>query len=136
MKKKLLITLLVAVALSVMFFVGCVSHPSPFGEVTLHFHYGDVNVDEVLSAEEAKEIRRILTGNFKTFDCGEANAGWGCGYTEDVSIEIGGTHFCPANDKCTGVYDSRSRMMFDLSETNRKKLESIFEAHGGHFPCI
>jgi len=110
-KKKLVTALLILAILAALFFIGCVSHPSPFGEVTLHYHYGEVNVDEALSLDEAREMRRILSGNINHFDCGEANAGWSCGYTENVSVEIGGVRFCPANDTCTGVY-------------------------GGHFPCI
>ena len=132
MKKPVRIVLILLIV-GLIFFIGCVSHPSPVGKVTLHFHFQGDSIDEVLTPEEAAEIRSIFFGHYRHFQLLSKDS---CGYDEDISIQIGGTYYCPAQDKCTGIWNSTVNMYFDLTEAQRARLEKMFEAHGGHFPCI
>lgn len=131
--KKLIRTMLMLLIAALLFITSCVSHPSPAGKATLHFHFQDERIDEELTQEETAEIRRIFTGHYRHFQLLSKDS---CGYDEGVSIQIGDTYYCPAQDNCTGIWNSNVNVYFDLTEAQRTRLEEIFEAHGGHFPCI
>ena len=116
-----------------MFFTGCVTRPGKSESIILHFHHhSGIDIDCELTGDEASDIRKMLSGKFLNLDSGVSS----CGFSESVSIEIGGNLYCPACDGCTSVYDANKKRYFEITAEERARLEEIFENHGGGFPCV
>ena len=126
------VIVVIMLALITASLIGCVRLTTDSTKVILHFHYGENDIHEELTENEAEEIRKMISGKFYTLELGTPS----CGFTKDVSIEIGGKYYCPACDNCTTIYDPNVDRYFEITEEQRSILEDIFSAHGGVFPCV
>lgn len=103
-------------------------------QVRLSYVYGDVEISQVLTDEEAATVISILDG--ATYSDMEAFSIPSCGFSSDIAFIIGLTHYGLANDSCGLILDYSNARYISISDADRTKLETIFEKHGGFFPCV
>lgn len=130
MKKLLAIVLCLLTICSLM---GC-GAPVVLSKDTpqIHYKYMDLDISESLTEEETATVRKILGGKIPYWDDGYPM----CGYSENVSITIGDRTFSLACDGCHDIQIVGEDLYISLSDSEWAKMEAIFEAHGGSFPCV
>lgn len=93
-----------------------------------------ISFSEALTAEEAATVAEILDGKSKVNYWSSTPS---CGFDENVAIEIEGTRYALACDKCPTLKICGTLTTYiEISEAERNVLEAIFTARGGKFPCI
>ncbi len=102
--------------------------------VTLHFCCYDNNIVQELTAEESAKVIEILNGN--TYDNIYISGVPSCGFSKEVSFEIGGRFYAVAMDTCNNMQDCGTLRFFDISEEGMDYIHTLFEKYGGYFPCI
>ncbi len=102
---------------------------SLYNDAEVVFWYGDKNIKEKVSAEDAKILKGILHGKNELY--------WdnpSCGFNDFVSIRFGNNIFSPACDNCNTIrYRNK---YFYLSDKEMRQVRRIMQKHGAHFPCI
>lgn len=102
-------------------------------DVTLSFVYADKNIRVTLDDEEAKKVIDILNGNrYDPLSSGTPS----CGFDENISLQVGDRVFAIACDTCNCVQNLSNMRYFDISQEDMAYIHSLFEKHGGYFPCI
>lgn len=98
------------------------------------YQYGDISFSEALTTEEASAVAQILAGKVKTQYWGSTPS---CGYDRNIAIEVNGTRYALACDKCATLKVCGSvNTYIELTQEERNILEGIFTARGGKFPCV
>ena len=93
-----------------------------------------ISFTEALTEQEVAAVAEILDGKSKTNYWSSTPS---CGFDENVAIEIGGTRYALACDKCPTLKICGTLTTYiEISEAERNVLEAIFTARGGKFPCI
>ena len=127
--------LAIFVILSIMVAVcGCSqTSVSEGADVMLTFIYGDKNISVTLEDSEAEKIIDILDGN----NYNPASSGIpSCGFDKNVSLKVGSRVFAIACDTCSIIQDLSNLRYFNISQEDMEYIHSLFEKHGGYFPCI
>ena len=75
-------------------------------------------------------VVEILDGKIETPDNPS------CGFSEDISITIGGNTFALACDRCGIVKNCTTGKYISISDAERDILEKLFTGRGGKFPCV
>lgn len=102
-------------------------------DVILTFIYGDQDICVTLEDSEAEKVIDILNGNkYDPISSGVPS----CGFDKDISLRIGGKTFAIACDTCNYVQDLGNLKFFDIPQEDMEYIHSLFEKHGGYFPCI
>lgn len=96
--------------------------------VTLHFN----DIVQELTAEESAKVIEILNGN--PYD--PLSGVPACGFSKEVSFEIGGRFYAVAMDTCNNMQDLGTLRFFDISEEGIDYIHALFEKYGGYFPCV
>lgn len=96
----------------------------------LSYHYLDKNISMELSQDESIKLKNILT-NKRLYSDNPS-----CGFTKEISIRFHEQVFCIACDSCPVIKLEGENKYFNISESDRKEIEIIFERYGGIFPCI
>jgi len=100
------------------------------GEAVLRFVYGEENIFQVLTPEEAEQVAEIFDQKILLTDSPS------CGFDEDISITIDGQVFAVARDNCGIIQHCDSGRYFPVSEEDISFIHDLFEQYGGDFPCI
>ena len=103
-------------------------------DVTLLFIYEDKNITATLTDEEAAKVIEILNGN--SYDPTILLGSPSCGFWENVALKVGERTFSIASDGCSCIRDGSNRMYFDIPEEDMAYIHTLFEKHGGYFPCV
>lgn len=102
-------------------------------EVTLTFIYGDKDIHVILEDSEAEKVIDILNGNTYT----PVSSGVpSCGFGKNISLKVGDRVFAIACDTCNSIQDLGNLRYFNISPEDMEYIHSLFEKHGGTFPCI
>ena len=100
---------------------------------TLTFISETKNIQVELETDEAEKIAEILNGNiYEPNFAGEPS----CSFDKNVSISIDNQVFAIAQDTCNYLQDLQNLKYFSISQEDMKYIHSIFEKHGGCFPCV
>ena len=109
------------------------THLSQNQTVTLIFIHGDENIKIMLEDGAAKKVIDILDDNpYSPIFSGVPS----CGFDKDVSIKIGNRVFAIACDTCNCIQDLGNMRYFDIPQADMDYIHSLFEEHGGYFPCV
>lgn len=93
-----------------------------------------VSFSETLTEQETAAVAEILNGKSKVIYWGSTPS---CGFDEKVAIEIGGTRYALACDKCPTLKVCGTLVTYiEISQSERDVLEAIFTSRGGKFPCV
>lgn len=103
-------------------------------DAVLRFHYGEADIQQTLTSEEASAVIELLDG--KRHDASSFFSIPSCGFSSDVSITVDGTCFALACDKCNIIQNCNTLQYINISASERAVLEAIFEKYGGFFPCL
>ena len=57
-----------------------------------------------------------------------------CGFDKNISIKFDNDYYCIACDSC-GIVKFKDKY-FNISNSERSKVEKIFKKYGGTFPCV
>lgn len=96
--------------------------------VTLHF----IDIFQELTAEESAKVIEILDGNpYEPLSGIPA-----CGFSKEVSFEIGGRFYAVAMDTCNNMQDLGTLRFFPVTEDEIDYIHALFEKYGGYFPCV
>ena len=130
MKKKSIV-LILALILAVSFYLdrNIIRLGNPDCAV-ITYSYGDIHIWEELYGKDVDEVVKILNGKV------EYNDNPACGFSEDISITIGGYTFALACDSCGVVKNCTSGKYIYISDAERDVLEKLFTSRSGKFPCI
>ena len=91
------------------------------------------NIQVELETDEAEKIAEILNGNiYEPNFAGEPS----CSFDKNVSISIDNQVFAIAQDTCNYLKDLQNLKYFSISQEDMEYIHSIFEKHGGCFPCV
>ena len=102
-------------------------------DVTLNFIYGDKDIRVTLEDDEAEKVIAILNGNnYAPIASGIPS----CGFDKNISLKVGGRVFAIACDTCNCIQDLGNLRFFDIPKEDMEYIHSLFEKHGGKFPCI
>ncbi|MBQ2445561.1 MAG: hypothetical protein II272_03880 [Oscillospiraceae bacterium] len=102
-------------------------------DVTLTFICGDKDISVTLEDSEAEKVVDILNGN----DYAPVSSGLrSCGFDKNVSLKVGGHVFAIACDMCNNIQDLGNLRYFSVTQEDMEYIRSLFEKHGGYFPCI
>ena len=96
--------------------------------VTLHFN----DIVQELTAEESAKVIEILNGN--PYD--PLSGVPACGFSKEVSFEIGGRFYAVAMDTCNNMQDLGTLRFFPVTEDEINYIHALFEKYGGYFPCV
>ena len=96
--------------------------------VTLHFN----DIVQELTAEESAKVIEILNGN--PYD--PLSGVPACGFSKEVSFEIGGRFYAVAMDTCNNMQDLGTLRFFPVTEDEIDYIHALFEKYGGYFPCV
>lgn len=110
-------------------FSGCTVHVASSESGTVRFHYGNKKIDAQLSEEDLQTVKEILDGKVLIPE------NLSCGFTEDVSIRLGGRTYCIACDTCSFMYVKETGRYINLSDEENDTLRTLMERYGCHFPC-
>lgn len=94
------------------------------------YSYEDIYIWEELYGDDVDTVVKILDGKIETRDNPS------CGFSEDISITIGGNTFALACDRCGIVKNCTTGKYISISDSERDILENLFTTRGGKFPCI
>lgn len=125
------ISLLISVILIVC---GCSeTSVSSDADVTLTFVYGEDSIKTTLTDDEAANVIEILDGKEYSPTSSGTPA---CGFDENISLTVGDRTFAIACDTCNCIQDLGNHRFFYVSEEDITYIHSLFEKHGGYFPCV
>ena len=96
--------------------------------VTLQFN----DIVQELTAEESAKVIEILNGN--PYD--PLSGVPACGFSKEVSFEIGGRFYAVAMDTCNNMQDLGTLRFFPVTEDQINYIHALFEKYGGYFPCV
>lgn len=97
----------------------------------LVYKYGDnKNINEQLSNDDAQIIKTILD-NKKLYKDNPS-----CGFSPDISIKYGDLTFSIARDKCPILKLVNTDKYIKITESERKKIEKVFNKYGATFPAL
>ena len=131
MKQILCFFLMVAILFALW---GCSkTNVSANAEVTLTFINESKNVSTTLSEEEAEKVIAILDG--KGYDS-PASGIPACGFDKNISLQVDDHIYAIACDTCNYIQDLGNLRYFSVSQEDMDYIHSLFEKHGGYFPCI
>lgn len=102
---------------------------SLYNDAEVVFWYGDENIKEKVSAEDAKILKDILHEKKELY--------WdnpSCGFNDFVSVRFGNNVFSPACDNCNTIR-YRNKYLY-LSDKEMRQVRRIMRKHGAHFPCV
>ena len=102
-------------------------------DVTLTFICGDANISVLLEDGAAKKVIDILDQNKYTPILSGVPS---CGFDKNVSLKVGNRVFAIACDTCNCIQDLGNMRYFDIPQADMDYIHSLFEEHGGYFPCI
>ena len=79
-----------------------------------------------LSAEDSWRFRKALKKDFKDstggFGC---FTNYGCGFSEDFSIHMGGLTYCFGQDDCSSIYVSELDYYYAVSDENHEEIHRL-----------
>lgn len=102
-------------------------------EVILTFVYGDVNVSTTLPDGDAEKVITILDGKaYNSLGSGVPS----CGFDKNISLKVGNRVYAIACDTCTTVQDLGNLKYFSISREDMAYIRTLFQKHGGYFPCV
>ena len=131
MKKKSVFLVLVLVLLLAVIYVNRntlrIGNPD---YAVLTYSYEDIYIWEELYGGDVDAVVKILDGKIETPDNPS------CGFSEDISITIGGNTFALACDHCGIVKNCTTGKYISISDAERDILEKLFTGRGGKFPCV
>lgn len=131
MKKKSVFLVLVLVLLLAVIYVNRntlrIGNPD---YAVLTYSYEDIYIWEELYGGDVDAVVEILDGKIETPDNPS------CGFSEDISITIGGNTFALACDRCGIVKNCTTGKYISISDAERDILEKLFTGRGGKFPCV
>jgi len=105
----------------------------PEAAVTLTFIYGDAHVEATLTDSEAATVIAALNGKRYQSPLDGVPS---CGFDGNVSLSVGGRRFAVACDTCNIVQDLGNLQFFTIPKEDMEQIHALFEAYGGHFPCV
>ena len=79
--------------------------------------------DKELSFVDSWRIRTLLM--IKTTDFIE----YGCGYSQDYSVKIGGLTYCLAEDDCNTIYIPELNFYYEIFAENDEQLHEILKKY-------
>ena len=121
---------LLLVTLMIFSFASCSKVELAEGEIVAVFRYGDMDITQVLSDEDSETVRTIFEGKSMFSDSPS------CGFSENVSLAIGGDTYCIACDDCGIIYHVKEDKYFRLSEQENEALRELLVEYGLlAFPC-
>ncbi len=138
MKKKVLkFAVILIVAWLLLQFISIPAVVLPIGISTVTYRFGDVEFQENLTPDEVQSVIRVLRGKPKQnmLICGTP----ACGFSQDLSLQIGGVTYYLALDECgtVGIGNALFCIHYvDISDEERDALEEIFNSHGGKVPYL
>ena len=133
MKRYWCILLVVCVAFSLLLWGCSKTRLSSDSDVTLNFQVYGENICVKLPEDEAQKVIEILDGNsYRSFLDGIPS----CGFSEEVSLQVGSQVFAIAQDTCNCVQGMGGLGYFNIPEEDIDYIHSLFEQYGGYFPCI
>ncbi len=102
-----------------------------FETVTATFRYGNVDICQKMTEEDAKEIYKIFNKKFMTKDIPS------CGFSEHISVTFDDSlTFCIARDTCPTVLLKEKGKCFSITSREQKKLFEILSNYQFSFPCV
>ena len=101
-------------------------------DVTLTYIYTDKNISVTLTRSESEKVAEILDGNLYEPAFGGVPS---CGFDRNISLKVGNRTYAIACDTCNYVQDLGNLRFFSLSQKDMEYIRSLFESHGGRFPC-
>lgn len=99
------------------------------GNILLHFSYGDLEINETLSDEDAQTVRALVINRR------ESKKEPSCSFSDDVFLELGGVRYEVALDGSGILKNCVTGRYLKLSEKNSKVIADIFAEYGASFPC-
>lgn len=131
MKKRIVViaSLLLVAVIVLSFFISSVVRV-PNGEMTAVFIDVGININTVLSDEDAEIVKNMFDGKFMFWDSPS------CSFSETVAIVAGGNTYCIACDLCAIIYVAEADKYFHLSEEENEILRSLLAKYGFEFPWI
>lgn len=102
-------------------------------DVTLTFLAGENDIQVTLPDDQAEEVRKIFDGNLYYPIISGVPA---CGFQKEVSVRVGSRIFAIACDMCNVVQDLGNLRYFDIPREDMEYIRTLFEQHGGYFPCV
>lgn len=94
----------------------------------LNYNYDNKHISVTLTEAESNIVRDIF--NKKELYNDEPS----CGFDKNISIKFDNDYYCIACDSC-GIVKFKDKY-FNISNSERSKVEKIFKKYGGTFPCI
>ena len=94
----------------------------------LHYNYNNEHISVILTKFENDIVKDIFNKKKLYFD--EPS----CGFDKNISIKFDNDYYCIACDSC-GIVKFKDKY-FNISNSERRKVEKIFKKYGGTFPCI
>ena len=102
-------------------------------DVILTFDCDGENIQATLTEEEAARVIDILDGNTYAPAFTGVPA---CGFSEDISLTVGGRIYAIAQDTCSTVKDCGKDKYFSIRDQEAAYIHILFEKYGGYFPCV
>ncbi len=94
----------------------------------LHYNYNNEHISVRLTKFESDIVKDIFNKKKLYFD--EPS----CGFDKNISIKFDNDYYCIASDSC-GIVKFKDKY-FNISNSERSKIEKIFKKYGGEFPCV
>ena len=94
----------------------------------LNYNYNNKHISVTLTNSESNTIKDMFNNKELYFD--EPS----CGFDKNISIKFENDYYCIACDSC-GVIKIGDKY-FNISNSDRSKIEEIFKKYGGKFPCV
>ena len=130
MKKKIIFLIFVLVLLISFFANRNVIRLDGADYGILVYSYGDISIWEELYGKDVEDVVDVLNGKREHRD------NPACGFSEDISITIGGYAFALACDSCGVVKNCTTGKYIYIFDAEREVLEAMFTSRGGKFPCV
>ena len=91
------------------------------------------NIQVTLTVDEAARVIDILDGNTYAPAFTGVPA---CGFSEDISLTVGGRIYAIARDTCSTVKDCGKDKYFSTRDDEMTYIHTLFDKYGGYFPCV
>lgn len=118
------------VVLMIFSFSSCSTVKVPDKDMVAVFRWGDVDITEQLSIEDAEIVKQIFNGK-RLFSNSPS-----CGFGEGAAIIVGNQTYCIACDYCPLIYIVQEDKYFELSDDENETLRNLLCEYGFTFPCI
>ena len=88
------------------------------------YAYGET---AILSLEETRQFRQVLKRNAENSGSGGFGrfTSYGCGFSEEYAIRIGGLTYCFGQDDCPSVYIAELDYYYCISDENHAELHRL-----------